>query len=75
MQSSMDPTQVSNRVRGIVLLSAGAIIWGAGYLFSLPLTMEDVTELAGVAGMAAGSAWALWGAILALLTWVTKVRD
>ena len=71
----MDSTQVANRIKGLVLVSAGAIIWGAGYFFSLPLTLEDVTDLAGVLGMAGGAAWALWGAIMALVTWFGKLKE
>lgn len=67
LYSSINPNQISNRVRGAVLALAGALIL-VGNALGVPLTEEGIAILAGQAGAAAGSLWFFWG----LLMWVVS---
>lgn len=71
LQSSTDPTVISNTVRGAVLASSGAIILVGGVL-GVPITDTQVMELAGQLGLAAGALWTLYGAALKLVVWFGK---
>lgn len=73
LQSSVDPTQVSNRVRGLSVLLGGALVWVFTQL-GQTITPDQISEIFDLIGTIAGavaSAYGLvqivYGAILALL--------
>lgn len=68
LASSQDPTQISNRVKGVVLGLSSLIILFAGQFFHMTLSANDVISLASELGTIAGAIWAVWGGILWLLT-------
>lgn len=72
--SSADETEISNRVKGIVLALSGLIIIIAQQFFGIALSGEDVISLATGLGTVAGLMWALWGAILALVRFAASKR-
>lgn len=74
-QSSQNPEEVSKRVKGLVLALSGVIIWVAGQFLGIQITADNVVELAGLLGGLAGIATSLYGGILALVTWIAKVRE
>ena len=65
--SSVDPTEISNRVKGIVLGLSGVIIFIAGNFFNINLQPADIVDLATQLAMIAGAIWTIWGGILALI--------
>lgn len=71
--SSADQTEVSNRVRGLVLVFSSTIILLAGSLFGIELSANDVLDLAGIVGALSGVIWALYGTGLALIRWFATV--
>lgn len=73
--SSEDPTQISNRVKGVVLALSSVIIFMGAQFFNITLTADDVVMLASQLGTVAGLVWALWGGILALVRFFAEVKD
>lgn len=71
LQSSADPSSVSNTVRGLVL-SLSSLIIVAGGVFGVPLTDTQIASLAASAGLAAGSLWTLYGLVLKLVMFFGK---
>lgn len=65
--SSADETEISNRVKGIVLAASSLIIYFAAHLFGVQLTATDISSLATSFGIIAGAIWTIWGAILAMV--------
>lgn len=65
--SSSDPTEISNRVKGIVLALSGVIIFVAGNFFNITLNPQDIVDLATSFAMIAGAIWTIWGALLAVI--------
>lgn len=74
LQSSADPTLVSNTVRGLVL-SFSAVIIIVGNLLNIPLTDSQIAQFAAGAGLAAGSLWTLYGLVLKLVVFFGKSRE
>lgn len=72
--SSADETEISNRVKGIVLALSGVIILLAQQFFNITLTGADVISLATGLGTVAGLLWALWGGILAIIRLFAEKR-
>lgn len=64
LQSSQDPEQVSNTVRGAVLAASGLIIFFAAQLFHIQLGAQDVVALATEIGTLAGALWFFYGIIM-----------
>lgn len=74
LQSSQDPEQVANKVKGIILLSSSAIIFFAAQFFHLQLTAADIITLSTEIGGIAGTLWTIYGIILHIVTWFGSVR-
>ena len=78
LQSSVDPNQVSNRVRGLSVLMGGILVWAFSQFGTAvsPEAIEGVFEqigvLAGVAASAYGLVQTAYGAIIALLVHLKK---
>lgn len=75
LQSSQDPTEVANKVKGIILGFSALIILLAASIFHVTLSAGDVISLASEFGIAAGGIWAVYGAILHLITWLGTVKS
>jgi hypothetical protein len=73
--SSQDPTQVANKVKGIILFCSAIIIFIAQQWFHITLTANDVLSLATEMGAIAGALWAIYGSILHLVTWFGTVKS
>lgn len=73
--SSSDPTEISNRVKGIVLALSSVIILVAAQILHVQLTANDVLVLATEVGTVAGAVWAIWGFILAAIRFFATVRN
>lgn len=75
LASSQDPSEIANKVKGVILAASSIIIFFAASLFHITLTATDVvglsTEISGIAG----AVWAIYGAILHLVTWFGTVRQ
>jgi hypothetical protein len=69
LQSSQDPTQIANKVKGVILLASSFIIFFVGHFFHITLTAEDVLSLGSELGAIAGLLWAVYGGILHFVTW------
>lgn len=59
--SSSNPTDISNRIKGIVLALSSIIILLAAQLFNIQLSAEDVVSLATSLGAVGGAIWTVWG--------------
>lgn len=64
LQSSQDPTQVSNTVRGAVLSASAVIIFVATQFFHIQLSANDVISLATECGGLAGALWFFYGLLM-----------
>jgi hypothetical protein len=71
LQSSTDPSTISNTVRGFVLSVSATLIFVGGY-FGFPLTENQVAVLASQLGLAAGSLWTLYGLIIKVVVYFGK---
>lgn len=65
--SSANPEEVSNRVKGIVLMLSSVIIFIAAQFFNLTLTPADMIEVATSLGAIAGAVMTIYGVGLALV--------
>lgn len=74
LQSSQDPTQVANKVKGLILLGSSAIILFASIFFHITLSANDVVSLATEFGATAGAIWTIYGTILHIVTWIGTLR-
>lgn len=74
LQSSVDPTEISNRVKGAVLACSSVIILVVTQIFHIGLTGNDVISLATEAGTVAGAIWTVFGSILWLMKWVSSLK-
>jgi hypothetical protein len=74
LQSSQDPAQVANKVKGVILAASAVIIFMAAQLFHVTLTAGDVIQLATELGSIAGAIWAIYGCVLHLVTWLGTVQ-
>lgn len=63
LQSSQDPTQVSNTVRGAVLSASALLVFFAAQFFHVTLTASDIMSLATEVGALAGVLWFFYGLI------------
>lgn len=75
LQSSQDPTEVANKVKGAILMASSVIIFGVAHAFNITLTSNDVVTLATDISGVAGAVWAAYGCILHLVTWLGTVRN
>lgn len=64
LQSSQDPTQVSNTVRGAVLSGSAVIIFIAAEFFHVQLSASDIITLATEVGALAGVIWFFYGLLM-----------
>lgn len=75
LQSSQDPTEVANKVKGAILMASSVIIFFAGRYFGITLTDTDILQLATELSGVAGAVWTIYGFILHLVTWLGTVRS
>lgn len=73
--SSQDPTQVANKVKGVILALSSIIIFVAAQFFGITLTANDIVTLATQVSGIAGAVWAVYGGVLHLVTWLGTVRE
>lgn len=71
LQSSQDPTQVANTVKGLVLGLSGIVLTIA-QVKGWTITASQVTVAATEVGAAAGAIWALWGLGMKVLSLFNK---
>lgn len=74
LQSSQDPSEVANKVKGAILLCSSLIILLATQLIHIQLNANDVITLATEGGTCAGAIWAIYGSVLHLITWWGTVQ-
>lgn len=74
LASSQDPTQVANKVKGLILMASAGIIFVAAQFFHITLTANDILSLGTEAGTVAGALWAVYGAVLHIVTWAGSVK-
>lgn len=70
LASSQDPTVVSNKIRGVVLMFSGVIILVLSQVTGVHLTSNDMITFSSEVGAVGGLMWALFGAIMHLLMWL-----
>lgn len=75
LQSSQDPTQVSNTVKGAVLSASALIILVAAQVFHVQLSANDVISLATEIGALAGFLWFLYGLIFKGVIYAGTIRN
>lgn len=63
LQSSADPSEVSQTVRGVIVGASSLIIFILAHLFGITFTPENVLTLATDVGMLIGAIWGLYGLI------------
>ncbi len=74
LQSSQDPTEVANKVKGVILLGSSLIIGVAAAVCHISLSPTDVVAFATDIGTIAGAIWAIYGAGLHLVTYFGTVK-
>lgn len=67
LSSSQDPSQLANKVKGVVVGLSSVIIYLASQFFSIQLSADNVVELATQIGAVAGGTWAVYGSVLHLI--------
>lgn len=72
--SSVDPEQISNRVKGITLALSSVIILVASQIFHIQLTANDVVSLATQLGAVTGAMWTIYGVGMAVWSYIFKQR-
>ena len=75
LRSSQDPEQVANKVRGVLLMFSGIIVYLLGAMFGIDIsnpqdTLEFVTQISSIAG----AVWAAYGVVLNFVTWIFAKR-
>lgn len=75
LQSSQDPTEVANKVKGAILVASSLIIFGAAQFFHLTLSANDIVSLATELGAVAGAVWTIYGFVLHAITWLGKSKS
>lgn len=64
IQSSQDPSQVANTIKGIVVGASALIIFLAAQIFHLTLSSTDVLTLGTELGMVVGGIYGLYGLLM-----------
>lgn len=64
LQSSADPTEVSNTVKGFIVSISSLIIFAFAQMFHVTLTADNIISLATDVGMLAGGIWFIYGLIM-----------
>lgn len=73
--SSQDPTEVANKVKGIILAGSSVTIFLAATFFHIALTPDNILSVATDVGTVSGAIWAVYGVYLHVVTWIgTKNR-
>lgn len=72
--SSQDPSEIANKVKGLILACSSIIIVVAAGLFHVTLSANDVITLATESSGVVGAVWCIYGCILHLVTWIGTVR-
>lgn len=68
--SSQDPTEVANKVKGVILTGSSLIILAASHIFHITLNASDLISLATDLGTVAGAVWAIYGVVLHVVTFL-----
>lgn len=68
--SSGDPTEVSTRIKGIILALSSVIIFLAANFFNITLTSQDIVDFATQVSGIVGLTLTLYGSGLALVRWI-----
>lgn len=74
LQSSQDPGEVANKVKGAILAMSALIIGIAATVFHITLSANDIISLASGIGVIAGAVWFIYGFILHGVTYFGRVR-
>lgn len=74
LQSSQDPSQVSNTVKGVILSLSSIIVFVAAQVFHITLTADNILALATEVGSLAGILWMLYGLIMKVTVKVGSVQ-
>ena len=69
LSSSQDPSQLANKVKGIVVGLSSVIIYLASQFFNIQLSADNIVELGTQLGAVVGGVWAVYGAVLHLIAW------
>lgn len=70
LQSSQNPDEIANKVKGAILAASSIIILVAMNIFHISLNASDVATLSAEVGTMAGAIWAIYGCVLNLVTWL-----
>ena len=70
--SSQNPTEVSNRIKGLVLTFSSVIIFFAANFLGINLSANDMVDIASQLGAIAGAVWTIYGAGLWLVSKFAK---
>ena len=73
-QSSVDPEQLANTIRGLVLTGASIITFLGMQFFNITLSANDIANLATNLGIAAGAIWTVYGIILKGVMWFASTK-
>ena len=74
LQSSQDPSEIANKVKGGILMVSSLIILTAAAAFHVTLQSSDVASLAAELGTMAGAIWTVYGCGLHLITWWGTIK-
>lgn len=74
LQSSQDPSQVGNKVKGIILACSSIIMFVALQFFHVQLSVGDIGTFGTEIGTLAGLVWSIYGVFLHLVTWIGTVK-
>ena len=74
LQSSQDPTQVANTVKGAIVAASSVIIFVAAQIFHVQLTPDTVLAAGTYAGMIVGAIWGLYGLLMKGVVRLGSVR-
>ncbi len=64
LSSSQDPSQIANKVKGLILGLSSLIIFVAAQFFNIHLSANDVISLATEISGVAGAVWMIYGFVL-----------
>lgn len=74
LQSSSDPSQVANTVKGLIVGASALIIFVATQFFGITLSSTDIISLGTEAGMVVGGVWGLYGLLMKVTVKLGSVR-
>ncbi len=72
--SSNDPTEVSNRIKGLLLTSSGVILYVLSTVLHITITPENYVALVSELAAVIGAIWSLYGLFHAGVVKMGRVR-